>query len=259
MTTKVEKPRCLAIDQQNNYLVTVGQHSQSIYRFHLHNLTKVDEKNLTSGIRLMNIVYRENFFYLSDESGNIIIVESQNLTSVSTIHQDGVTVARDIIFLQEGQTMVLASANRITFFNRCNASNNNYTYSHHLSTPYSTAHGLFHVNDTFFHLVFWIECVIYSYSKIDDKNWTGILFADATSKINGECGGSHVTIDDCGRRWFSVYKFGILIYNDRGDYLGNFTRFSKDVFGAVFIKNYVLYLSDMERNYIRRIDPKITC
>ena len=258
ITSPAEKPRCLAIDNHKHYLVTVNDRGQSIYRFHLRNLTQVGGVNLPN-TQLMNIADHAHAFYVSDESGRVIILESENLTEIDAIDRGEIQLARDIIFLHEGRTMVVASKQRITFFNRSNTSNHQYTYEYHQETSYQYPHGLFYVNETFFHVASWDGNAIYSYSTVDGRHWKESVFAKTPSLTANDAGGSHVMIDKCQRRWLSIVNFGIVIYDDRGNYLGNITRFGTNIFDAVLTNNYILYLSSSKDNNITRLDPKVNC
>ena len=256
-TVNVSRPRCLAIDN-HGYLVTIEEKSGNLKRFHLHNLTLHNTSKFTNNTE--SITYHQQAYYIGINSSPILTVDSNNLSIVNNLTLTDINNPRDLIFLRHGQIMVVASTNdrKLMFFNRSNHPPFHYDYFYNVSTSYSTPHGLLYVNDSFFYATSWDDNSIYSHAITNDFVWSETLFVNASSFTNKN-GGSHVMIDDCQRRWFAIYDFGFVVYDHQGQPLGNFTRISTHVFDALFIDNYIMYISRMETEEIIRLDPDITC
>lgn len=260
----ITKPRCLLIDN-NGSLVTVEQ-TNSIPSY----MDRIDPKTLTLqehipiNALVSNIAYYQSKYYIGINSNNTISVFTHGLINnslnyinniySSTSAMNGV---RDIIFLNNGQTMIVASAdnNRLYYYSLINGTN--YDMSIYTTVDYSTPHGLYRLNDSYFYVASWGGDSIYSYSYNQlTFNWTQTLFVSAgTSNSNY---GSHITIDDCNRRWFTIYNYGIRIYDEYGNNLGNWS-FGSGYFDTLILDNYVIILSNNANSKIIRIDPQIVC
>jgi hypothetical protein len=164
------------------------------------------------------------------------------------------------MFLRDGQIMVVSSTNnqRILFFNRSNISPINYTFAYQLTTSYPAPHGLWCMNDSFFYATSWNGNRVYSHSTSDGVTWNETLFADVNIIVSG-AGVTHVSVDECGRKWISRNAGTMIIYDRSGAYVGNFTFALNGIVDAKFMDNYVMYLSDYEGGKIARLDPHITC
>ena len=252
-------PRCLALDN-HDYIVTIPYQGNAIRRFHALNLTFVDQINLTKS-NIQNLAFDGHAYYTSSDNNNTIeMLNSNNLSAVNLITHPNISGVRDMIFLRDGQIMVVASAGnqKLVFFNRSNSSSVNYTYSYSLPTSYLTPHGLWYVNDSFFHATSWDGNSVYSYATTNGVNWNSTLFANLSTVVNGN-GVSHVTVDECGRRWVSRENNIMIIYDGNGTYIGNFTLSSDRIFDALFTDNYVMYLSNSSGGRIIRLDPHLAC
>ena len=133
-------------------LVTVQEGGSDLSRFDPYNLTLIDKKTF-SGYTMSNIAYHQGAYFLSTQSHAILIVNSTNRTVINTVTATGISGVRDMIFLKDGQTMIVASADngRLFFFNRSGISPRDYKYMSDLTTSFTTPHGLWYVNDTFFY------------------------------------------------------------------------------------------------------------
>ena len=148
--------RCLAIDD-HGFLATVQDGAEDLSRFSPQNLTLIDT-TLFSGSLLTTMAYHQGAYFLSTRSNTILIVNSTTRSWINTIAVTGADRLRDMMFLKDGQTMVVAStgSQRLFFFNRSNSSPRDYTSTHSLATSFSKPHGLWYDNDTFFFFFFFV-------------------------------------------------------------------------------------------------------
>lgn len=257
-TVTVTKARCLIVDN-NGYLVTVEDLGPTLRRFNLTTLALIDNKTIT-GLQMMNVAYYSEAYYISLNNRTILVMDSNNLTIIGTIYSTAIIAARDIMFLNDGQTFILASSTntQLLFFNRTGPQKHHYTYVSSILTGYSSPHGLWYVNDSFFHATSWGGRSIYSYSKNTSGFWNVHGFANSTSTTGA---GSHVTVDQCGRRWLAYHTaaIGVTVYDERGSFIANMNFSSVPVFDIMITNNYVLYISSSTGNQITRIDPGIQC
>ena len=214
-------PQCLVVDD-HGYLVTIKDWGPNMTRFIPQNLTVVDRKGVSQS-NSKTIAFYGNAYYIGTESNIIEVVDSTSLSTVKVITDSRIGHARDIIFLRDGQTMVVASNNnqKLVFFNRSSSSSVNYTYSYQVSTSYVGPHGLWYVNDSFFYVTSWDVNSVYSYATTNGVTWNETLFANVNS-VGGGGGATHVTVDECGRKWVSLVTSTMVIYDGNGTYLANF-------------------------------------
>lgn len=141
-SVNVTKPRCLVVDN-HNYLVTVEDRGILLSRFYLNNLTLIDQTNF-SGATFMNVNHHGNAYYIGRNDDSVLVIDSNNLTVVNTLTSPNIRGLRDLIFLQNGQILVLASPDNsnLLFFNRSTASPVHYSYAYNRSTSYLWPHGL---------------------------------------------------------------------------------------------------------------------
>ena len=259
-SVNLSSARCLAIDD-HGFLVTVQEGQSNLRRFNAQDLTLIDTTTFSS-FAMKNIAYHQGAYFLTTQSNTILIVNSTNLTLINTITAPGLDGARDIIFLKDGQIMVVASADNKTlfFFERSAESPSNYTFVSQVSTSFDTPHGLTYVNDFFFYATAWFLKSVYSFATSDGVTWTEKLFVNAQNMSNTtNQWGAHVMIDDCQRRWMSGSGNGVFIFDSEGHHLGTFESTWNGLFDAMFMENYVLYLSYLTDGKIVRLDPQIEC
>lgn len=67
------------------------------------------------------------------------------------------------------------------------------------------------------------------------------------------------TCDECGRFWVTLEVSTVLIYDQLGNFLANFTLPNTQIFDIKFMNNYLMYLSDWNTNRIYRLEPNIQC
>ena len=259
-SVNLSNARCVVIDD-HGFLVTVQEWGSNLSRFDSHNLSLID--TTTFSPETMSIIaYHQGAYFLTTQNNAILIVNSTNLTLINTITASGFNGVRDIIFLKDGLIMVVASASnqQLFFFNRSAESPRNYTFVSQLSTSFGTPHGLTYVNDSFFYAISWEAKSIYSFATSDNGTWTEKLFVNAQNMSNDtDRWGAHVMIDDCQRRWMSEFGNGVFIFDSEGHHLGTLESTSTGLFDALFVENYVLYLSYQKDGKIVRLDPQIEC
>ena len=80
------------------------------------------------------------------------------------------------------------------------------------------------------------------HSTSDGRTWKENLFVNgATVQSPGQ--GSQVRVDDCQRKWLSMFNAAFLTFDNQGNLLGNFTPPWNKAFDAIFTRNYVMYVS----------------
>ena len=209
---------------------------------------------------MRSLAFYGNAYYLGSDTNTVQIVDSNTLSTVNLITHPNISGVRDIMFLRDGQTMVVTSTynQKLFFFNRSNTSTVNYTYSYQLLTAYQSPHGLWYVNDSFFYATSWNGKTVYAHATADGVTWTETLFADTSLKASSS-GASNMIIDECERRWITIPNSGMIIYDSGGSFLGRFTPTWSGIFDAILMPDYVMYLSDWSNNQIIRLDPHIEC
>ena len=259
ITVNLPVQRCLALDN-HGYIVTIQSGGNVVSRFSPLNLTLVDQRTISQSSAL-SINFHGNAYYVGTEFNTIEVVDSNNLSTVNVIVDPNINNTRDMIFLHGGQIMVVASTGnqKLVFFNRSNSSSVNYTYSHSIPTSYLNPHGLWYVNDSFFYATSWGSNSVYSHATADGITWNEKLFANVNTVLSG-AGAAHVMVDECGRKWISRVASAMIIYDSGGTHIGNFTLPSAGIFDAMFMDNYVLYVTDQSGGgKVVRLDPHITC
>lgn len=256
-TISTSSPRCLVIDN-NHYLVTVQDGGSTLRRYNQTNLQLIDSTTF-SGTAMMNIAYFSEAYYITLTSTAVLVVTSVNLTNLGSIYVSGVLGARDIIFLREGSVMILVSAdnNKLIFFNRTGAGKHQYSFTYSLNTDYATPHGLWYGNDTFFQVASWNTKLIYSYSMNNSGQWNMKVFSNSVPSSGY---GSHILVDECERRWLSLYTLPtFMIYDSNGTIMTSITLNNIQAFDMLLTDDYILFISDLANGKIHRIAPNITC
>jgi hypothetical protein len=252
-------PRCLVIDD-DGFLVTVQEHKSDFSRFHPYNLTLIDRTTYPN-CPMSNVAYHQGAYFLGTDNNAILIVNSSSLSVINTFTAPGIDAVRDMIFLKDGQTMVLASGNnrQLFFFNRSSILPRNYQFVSNQSVSYKWPHGVWYVNDALFYVSSWEEKSTYSYATNDNGlTWSETLIVNAAN-LSTNRWGAHVMIDDCERFWLSTSDNGLLIYDSQGQLEGTFNSTWNGIFDAIFLKNYVMLLADRVANKLIRLDPQINC
>ena len=256
----VNHPRCVVIDN-HGYLVTVSHTDQSIVRFYPNNLTRVDPSpsSLFSDSPLA-LAYHDGAYYVAFDYA-ILVFNSSNMTLINSISASALNGTRDMIFVNEGQQMIVTVvfSSRLLFFNRSSPTSHNYTFSGYQDLTFQGPHGLFYVNDGLFYLTSYSSGNVYKYSNAGNGTaWSGSLAVNASS-VGTSLHGNHVTIDACDRYWLSAGGAGVRLFDREGFLVGSLYATGSNIFDTLMLDNYVMYLSDKEENRIIRLDPKIQC
>jgi hypothetical protein len=259
-SASVLSPRCLVLDN-HDYLVTISETNNSIVRFYSTNLTLITQPsppNFSS--TPLTITYYNDAYYVGFNLF-IMVIDSNNFTLLNNITTSWLNGTRGMMFLYSGQIMVVVSTTNgfLLFFNRSSNVSRNYNFFYQQAVNYTNPHGLWYINDTYFYATSWADNTIYSYSAVKNSTtWTQKLFLNASS-VAGSSNGNHLTIDECGRYWFSLGSWGVRIFNNQGSLLGNITQTNSSFFDTLITDDYVIYLSDTTKNQVTRIDLNIRC
>ena len=200
----VNGPRCLVMDD-HGYLVTVSHTDQSIVSFHSNNLTKIDQSpsSLFSG-HPMALAYHNGAYYVAFDY-YILVVDSNTMTLLHNISASALQGARDMIFLSDGQQMIVTAAysNCLIFFNRSSPTSHNYDFIGYQNVSCQGPHGLFFVDDGLFYAISFYNNTVYKYSKPGNATGCSETLAATASSVSSAYG-NHVTIDGCDRYWLSL-------------------------------------------------------
>ena len=250
------KPRCLVIDN-HGYLVTISVTSPYLVRYDPINLTLIDQTQLIAP-SLRTITFYDEAYYIASNQGNITVINSNTLATNNVITSSYISKPRDMIFINNGNTMIVASLgnNFLVFLNRSNATSTYYTYVYRVSFSHSSPHGLWHVNDSFFYVTSYDNNTIFSYALVNSTTWFGKLVVDARNMVSIS-GGIHVTVDPHDRLWFSLQNGSLLIYDNQGVFLQSFFYSSVPVYDLLITDNYIIYLSSDSTDRVLRFDPNI--
>ena len=255
---EVRSPRCLLLDS-NGYLVTVSYSDKTIVRFYPNNLTQIStpaSPNFTENP--YSIAYSSGAYYVGFINC-ILVILSSNMTQLHSISNSGLFNTRDIMFINNGQTMIVASVdnNRLLFFNQSSAGSYNYDYVSYQDLGCPNPHGLFYLNDSFFYATSWSSNKLYSYSNAGNTtSWTE-MFLMNTLPNSSTSAGAHVSMDESGRLWVSLGSFRLRIFSGQGAELGILNLMGTDVFDVLILDNYVMFVSGLVSNRITRIDPNL--
>ena len=254
----VSKPREIVIDN-HGYLVTVEIIGNTLSRFHANNLSRIDQTLLPMN-GTISIAYHQEAYYIGANNHAILIMDSNSLTVINMITSVHINGPRGVIFLRDGQIMVVASTSdkQLVFFHQSNVTSKNYTYAYNVTTSYVNPHGLWFVNDSFFYATSWQSSSLYSHATTDGIAWTETLIVNPRNATNSTST-SHVLIDDCERKWLFTSNIGMVVYNHENVLLSNFTPTSTGIFDAAFVHNYVMFLSDRANSRLIRLDPQVEC
>ena len=257
----VPSPSCLLLDD-HGYLVTLSQSNRSIVRFHPDNLTRIEQPPSPVFADAPENVAHHNGAYYVGFATYILVVDSSSMLEVVTISAPSLSSPRDMIFLNDGQQMIVASTygGTLVFFNRSSTTPHKYDFIGDQTVSCSFPHGLFYINDTFFYLTSSHDNTICSYSCVGNiTSWTETLVLNASLIVTSPDNGFHVSIDNSDRFWFSLGYQGMKIFDSQGSLLGSLFPTGTHIFDTLIGENYVTYLSDLVSNRIIRIDPNLQC
>ena len=217
----VPLPLCIALDN-NGYLVTVSRVNRSIVRFHASDLTRIDQPPSPIFIDDPESLAHHNGVYYVGFQSYILAVDGTTLSQIGNISTSFLNSARDILFLNDGQHMIVASLgnHRLLFFNRSSVTSHSYDYIDYRTVECRFPHGLFRGNDTFFYATSSYNNTVYAYANAGNiTEWTETLVLNA-SLATSPSNGYHISVDSGGRYWFSLGTYGVTIFDSRGSPLG---------------------------------------
>lgn len=258
--------RCLALDN-HGYVVTLSQTNSSIVRFNSTTMALIDNTiGLFSGPT--NLKYYNEAYYVGSNN-YILVINSNNLTIQNNITSVNINAPRDMMFLNNGNIFVAVSTGNslYIFFNQSSNLSTNYYPMYQQQLNYIYPHGLVYINDTFFYGTSWNNNTVYSYTAVQNSTqwnqnstqWNQNLVINAAPWAP-TASGNHITIDECGRFWYSLGNYGLVIFDSQGVFLANMTiAVNSSIFDTIITDNYIFYLSDTGLQRIIRIDPNIQC
>jgi sugar lactone lactonase YvrE len=257
ISVQVPSPRDAVIDNYG-YLVTVEVIQNQLDRFDPNNLTRIKQISVP-GSEQYTITYFQGAYYIASYNPPMTVISSETLTVLGNISTSMYGI-RSIIFLNNGQTMVVAAcdSNSLGFLTRTKSSSIGYTLAFSQSTTFSCPHGMWRVNDSFFYVTGYNSNSLYSFQATGTSTSWNETFVFQTSNSNAMSGAARVTIDECGRFWFGSESDTILIYDQQGNPLGNWTIPNSEIFDIKIMGNYLMYLTD-SNNQTMRVDPQIQC
>ncbi|CAF2748269.1 unnamed protein product [Rotaria sp. Silwood2] len=230
----VTSPRNILLDN-NGYLVTVEMQPPKLDRFDPYNLTRIS-RTVIPGSNAMTVAFINNTYFIGLTNGPIVAFINESLTVPNFINSPYIQGIRD---------------NTSSY----------YTFAYQQLVYYPGVYGLTSYNNSYFYATSWTNNSVYSYSAAENNtSWIETRIIDA-STIQNISGGTSVTIDECGRYWFSLETSVIQIFNSLGSWIGNFSLGSGLIMDTIVTDNYVMYLSDglTSSGRIIRIDPHIEC
>lgn len=259
ISTKISSPISV-YDADDGVLFALDYYNRTILGYDMNNLTVVLKIKLNSTFPLC-LAYNYGYFYVALENNSIIIVNRTSRTLVNTIKSPYLSEIYSIIFLQKGEIMVCVSisSQSLVFLRRLNNSATNYSFYFIQAFPSVQPYILHYINDTFLLGVSWDNALLFSFNKVNSTFWKTELIVNVSLFV-ADANGNYVTTDQCGRIWFVTWAIGILIFDQRGAYLGFFFPQSITYISEVLItRNNILYFADFDNSRIVRIDPGIPC
>ena len=258
-SASVNGSRNLVIDN-HGYLVTVSHSDRIIVRFYPNSLTQIDQSpsSLLPAFP-MTLAYQNEAYYVGFDY-HIMVVDSNNMTLMHNNSASTMNGTRDMIFLSDGQQMIVTAAysNCLVFFNRSSPTSHNYDFIGYQNVSCQGPHGLFFVDDGLFYLISFYNNTVYKYSKPGNATgWSETLAATASSVSFAY--GNHVSIDDCDRYWLSLGALGLQVSDRTGLSIDSLRPPGWNIVDTLVHDNHVIYLSDSAANRIIRLDPSIQC
>ena len=252
-------PRCL-VRNGSDMIFTTDLDNGHLRGYDANQLTPVVEKNMYVQ-KPFALAYQNDAFYISFNDRSLMVLDSRSFTVLATIDSSYFQGIRDVLFLHEARTMVVAcsSTRELLFFKQMNDSLHNYTFSFRQNSAMSHPNALLRINDSFFYAVSWADNTVYSLVQRNETFWKETLFFNGTNFTTAPSAG-HLFRDECDHFWLAFRSLGFLILDHEGKYLGSFqsSKFT-EVFDGILSENYVLHVSDAGRRQIFRLDPQITC
>ncbi|CAF1397138.1 unnamed protein product [Adineta ricciae] len=218
-------------------------------------MTAIENNSLSTSLTVT--LYNNEMFTAVDGTPRIHLRNKLTNVYIGNLTYSTLNQVRKIIFINDGQTMIVPTQQNksVTIFNFYSSSN--YSIQGVFALPYSSIHGIAKVNETFFYISTWSDRLILS-CKYENLTWTHQILVNGTTTQWG----SHLTVDDCGRIWFINTNFGLRIFDSNGLEIGNWNlslNSTNRIYDLVFLSNYVLLISFIDQHKILRFDPFVSC
>ena len=238
-----------------NETVVVGRNGAWMYRFGLSPLTWTRNTSIVN-TSLSIALHNNQIYTASDGVPSIKVYDDQTSNFLFSINHPTLTKVRKMIFINNGQNMVVTAQDAQSLIVFDIHSSTNYTVQCILPFPAAGVHGLVQVNDTFLYAGSWNDRAIISY-KYENSSWT----ARTLVSVNGTGTGSHLAVDDCGRVWFIITDFGLRIYDSSGVEIANWNMATSSsiLFDLLLLPDYVLLLTMRQAQQLIRYDPQVSC
>ena len=258
-SVNVSSPRDVVLDNRG----TVATVESVVFKLSQFDATNLSQMNhiIVGNSFLRAFAFYDDVYYVASQNNMMLLVNAVNLSTLANLTLTQVSAARGIIFLNGGRTMVISSSanNSLVFFNRSLSIAPFYTFQFRQPVSYGSPHGLWRVNDSFFYVTSYQNNSVYSYRQnISNGIWIE-RFVFQVPKWNNSGGATHLTIDECDRFWLSLGNDRIIICDEQGNQLGNFTVANAGIYDLQISKNYLMYFADNLSNRIVRLDPNIQC
>lgn len=258
-TILVPYSRCLAIDIFG-YLISLEIQPNKIYvnRYDRTNLMLIKQVELPVPYTVVPMLtYYDRMIFISGENNRIYIFDDLNFTLLRQITcGTNLDQPRNLIFMESLKLMIVGSYdnNKLTFF-RVN-SLTNYTCLNNTVSD-GKLQALFKVNDTFFYLTTIATYVIYSY-QFDGQIWIRSVYVNVSQTLQlAGISVAHIKIDSYQRRWVLVQKFGIVLYDQWGTYLGKWNM-GKQPFDLIILNDYRIIVGENNNSsFLTLYDPQI--
>ncbi|CAF1339797.1 unnamed protein product [Adineta ricciae] len=252
----VSNPRDAIIDN-NSYLVTVEESTNYFIRFNSKNLTRITYRSFLNPVQTTVVLFN-NVYYTANIAGIIMAIDSQTLSILSNI-STGVSGIRGMIFLNDGETMVVTAceSNKVVFLNRTSISPISYNISFSKNAAFKCPHGIWRVNDSVFYVTSNTNNSLHLFRRNGSHKEWDETFVLKMSAVFGNS--ARLTIDECNRFWFTFETDTILIYHQNGTKLASWTIPSSAIFDIKIMSNYLMFITESNTGRARRIQPNIQC
>ncbi|CAF1302279.1 unnamed protein product [Adineta steineri] len=233
----------------------IGYDPGNLYWF--NPLTTAFIRNSSIDTILTLALYENQTFTANNGISVINIRDKQTNNYINNVSYPSLGSVRKIIFINDGQTMIVSTQNNLSLTVFDINSPMNYTYREQIPVPLLNAHGIAQVNDTFLYVSSWSDQSIAS-CEYENSMWNQKIFVNYTITTAG----SHIAVDDCERVWFINTQFGLRIYDSSGTEISNWNMSlssTNTIYDILLLPNYVLLITHVEHMKIVQYDPQMTC
>lgn len=241
------------------YLLTLETLSTTLYvnRYDRTSLTLIKSTALPIlYTKMAALTYYNNMIFIGTENNTVFVFDHVNFTLLVNIScGSSLSQPRNIVFMESQKLMIIASyANDKIVFFRINSPT---SYTCLNSTTLSGGpQALLKINDNLFYATTYDSISIYSY-QFDGQTWVRSLFANVSQTIGlSNINLAGMQVDNLQRRWVAAVKFGLVIYDQWGTYLGKW-KIGTYPFD-IFISNYYrVAIAENKNSTLSLYDPQI--